>query len=156
MKYKNRHIALSSSLLMIFATNCCSLFFWFKNLDPHTITKKKTFFCLFAQWMEEPKGIPSNWFCNVGTPREVLEGSWFWSSPNHTPRWIQFSVEMNNWTDDVVGYLSKGPPNKLKLENITEISLLATITAAAYKRFCIPNTQSVLCALYHWRRNVSN
>ena len=29
---------------------------------------------------------------------------------------------MNNWTDDVVGYLSKGPPNKLKLENITEIS----------------------------------
>ena len=39
---------------------------------------------------------------------------------------------MNNWTDDVVGYLSKGPPNKLKLENITEISLLVTITAAAY------------------------
>ena len=76
---------------------CCSGFYHKKNQF-----YKKAGFCfqLFSQWMEEPKGIPSNWFCNVRNPQGGVRGLVVWS-PNsyshpvgHT---IQCWNEQLNW-----------------------------------------------------------
>lgn len=74
---------------------CCSGFYHKKKI---TFTKKQVFASNFFpnEWKNQKAFRPID-FVMLGTPREVLEGSWFGhQTAIATPLDIQFSVEMNN------------------------------------------------------------
>ena len=75
--------------------NCIALVFTTKKI---TFTKKQVFASNFFpnEWKNQKAFRPID-FVMLGTPREVLEGSWFGhQTAIATPLDIQFSVEMNN------------------------------------------------------------
>ena len=75
--------------------NCAALVFTTKKI---TFTKKQVFASNFFpnEWENQKAFRPID-FVMLGTPREVLEGSWFGhQTAIATPLDIQFSVEMNN------------------------------------------------------------
>ena len=71
---------------------------WFLPQKKSLLQKKQVFASTFFpnEWKNQKAFRPID-FVMLGTPREVLEGSWFGhQTAIATPLDIQFSVEMNN------------------------------------------------------------
>ena len=82
---------------------CCSGFYHKKN---HFYKKAGFCFQLFSQWMEEPKGIPSNWFCNVRNPQGGVRGLVVWS-PNSYSHPVGHTIQC--WNEQLNWWCSRLP-----------------------------------------------